>query len=81
MLPRESDSPAYEVKVIPRESYMTSDDWHATVTRKSDGKQLIFISDFLRLLRWKIRRTALDRAFARLDRHEARMARVEEYTT
>lgn len=70
---------AYNVRIIKRPSMMGRDDYHATVTRNSDGKQLIFISDYLRLLRWKTRRPALDRAFARQARYEESVHKVREF--
>jgi len=71
---------AYTVRIVPRSFYMSNDDWHATVTRNSDGKELWFISDWLWLLKWKTRRAGLDRAFAWSDRYEAKLARVEEFS-
>ncbi len=71
--------PAYSVKIVPRSFAMCPDDWHATVVRKSDGKELVFISDYLRVLCWKTRRRALDRTFRRHDRWEAKMAAVREF--
>jgi hypothetical protein len=60
----------YEVATILREGQMVSDDWHATVTRKSDGAQLIFIAPWRWLLKLKVRKKALDRAFRDFDDHE-----------
>lgn len=65
----------YEVRIIRRDFQgQTRDDFHATVTRIADDDQLIFISDYLWLLKWKTRKPALDRAFKRADKHQRKMA-------
>lgn len=64
----------YEVKIIPRDGMgQTKDDYHATVTRISDGKELIFIADWVWLIQWRTRRKALERAFNRSDKHDLKM--------
>jgi hypothetical protein len=68
----------YHVRVVMRDNIMSSDDYHATVTRLSDDTQLVFISDWLWLLNWRTRRKALDRAFNRYDRHKRKLAAIEE---
>lgn len=55
------------------------DDYHATVSRYSDKNQLVFISDWRWLLKWKIRRKALDRAYKRFDKRQRKMAEVERF--
>jgi hypothetical protein len=72
-------SDQYTVRIIRRSFYMTNDDWHATVTRDRDGKQLIFIAAFLWLLKWRVRRSALERAFKSSDSYERKIAEVREY--
>jgi len=67
------------VRIVYRSSYMGPDDWHATVTRRSDGKELVWISAWHWLLRWKLRRSALDRAFRRSDAYERKASRVRTY--
>jgi hypothetical protein len=70
----------YDVRVIARSSCMGPDDYHATVTRRDDGKELVFIGEWMWLLRLRLRRSALDRAFRASDRHEERIARVREFS-
>lgn len=74
-----SDDAAYTVRIVRRSLLMTNDDWHATVTRRSDGKELVFIAAFLWLIKWRVRRAALDRAFHRSDDYERKVARVREF--
>lgn len=50
--------------------------WRADVRRVSDGREIARESRSLALLRWRLRRSALDRAFARLD---ARLAKLREW--
>jgi hypothetical protein len=70
----------YLVEIIQRDGLgQTRDDYHATVTRLIDGQQLIFLSDWKRLLKWKVRRKALDRAFAYQDKRDEKLARKERY--
>lgn len=69
----------YKVKIIMRDGDgQVGDDWHATITRLSDGKQIVSIAAWLWLLKWRTRRAALDRAFARVDRHDTKLAEVRE---
>lgn len=66
---------SYHVKIVMRDGQgQVADDYHATVTRTSDGEQLIFISRWCWLLEWKTRRSALDRAFARSDKRRAKLS-------
>lgn len=67
----------YLIKRTKRCFDQTSDDYHATVTRLSDGKQLIFISNFKRLLTWRLRPKALDRAYRRVDKYERKVKKEE----
>lgn len=70
---------SYDVRIIPRDGMgQINDDWHATVTRRSDGKQLVFIARYRWLIDWKTRREALDRHYRYADKRDAKMARVEE---
>lgn len=55
----------------------TKDDYHATVTRLIDETQLVFLSDYKWVLKWKTRRKALDRAFERFDKRELKLAKKE----
>lgn len=75
----QSCSPAYSIKIVMRDGMgQVNDDWHATITRLSDGKQLVSIAAWLWLLKWRTRRAALDRSFARVDRHDAKLAKIRE---
>jgi hypothetical protein len=71
----------YHVKIILRDGGgQTRDDYHATVTRLKDGVELVWMSDWLWLLKLKIRRGALDRAFKGFDRRKMKLsAEVEEF--
>lgn len=72
--------PTYDVRIVRRDFQgQTDDDWHATITRM-DGKQAIRISNYRWLIKRATRRKALDRLFARIDRHDAKMAEVKEFT-
>jgi hypothetical protein len=70
----------YKVRVIRRKFQQSRDDYHATVTRISDGVELMWTSSFLWLLKWRTRRRALDRWFARYDKREEKLAEVREFT-
>jgi hypothetical protein len=68
----------YSIEIVMRDGMgQTSDDYHATVTRLSDKTQLIFISEWRWLLKWKVRRKALDRAFARYEKHQMRLEEID----
>lgn len=69
----------YDVTIVRRTFQMTNDDYHATVTRKTDGAQLIFIARWMWLLHWSTRRAALESAFARYDKHQKSLARVRRF--
>lgn len=69
----------YHIRIVRRDFQgQTKDDYHSTVTRLSDGVALVWISDWRWLLKWKIRRKALDRAFKSYEKHQAKFAEVEE---
>lgn len=68
----------YHVKIIRRQFDQTSDDWHATVTRLSDGMELIFINYLKWFLKLRTRRFFLDREFAYHDKREAEVDQIEE---
>lgn len=71
----------YRIKIIRRDFQgQTRDDYHATVTRLSDGLKLVWIADWRWLLKWKTRQKALDRAFENYDKHQAKLEEVEEFT-
>jgi hypothetical protein len=77
-LPLETD-PMYDVKIVRRGHGQVGDDWHATITRKSDGKQAIQIASFRWLILRRTRRAALDRLWRRIDRREQAIAEVREF--
>lgn len=69
----------YDVRITMRDGNgQTSDDYHASVKRLSDGVELTWISEWLWLLNWKVRRKALKRAFARYDKRQSKLADVRE---
>lgn len=74
-----SDSKKYHVKIVVRDHQgQIKDDYHATVTRRSDWVELIFISNWKWALKWRIRRKALDREFKYYDKRQKKLAKVEE---
>jgi hypothetical protein len=68
----------YDIKIIKRHFQCSGDDHHATVTRRSDGVELIWISKFRWLLKIYVRRKALDKWFSRYDQRKKELAEVEE---
>lgn len=75
-----ADEVVYTVVVVPRDGMgQVADDYHATVTRHSDGAQLIFISKWRIVLDWRTRSEKLDRAFARYDKRQAKLAEVHRF--
>lgn len=69
----------YHIRIIRREFQQSSDDYHATVTRLKDGLELVWMATWKWHLKFKIRRGALDRAFASYDKRKAKGKQVEEY--
>lgn len=70
----------YHIKIIRRDGQgQIADDYHATVTRLSDGQELVWIAGWMWLLKLKIRRGALDRAFRDFDKREYKLSEVEEF--
>jgi hypothetical protein len=68
----------YEIKIIMRDGGdQTRDDYHATVTRLSDGEQLVFISDWKWLLKLRTSRWRLDREFNYQDYRKKQLAKKE----
>lgn len=68
----------YEVEIIMRDFQgQTRDDYHATVTRLSDGEQLVFISDWKWMLKLKTSRWRLDREFKYHDHRKKKLAKKE----
>ncbi len=72
----------YDIHIIKRDGLgQTRDDYHATVTRSSDGAQTIVISDYLWLLKRRVRRKALDRLYKSIDKREKKFADSEQRFT
>ena len=70
----------YEAIMIRRDGMgQTKDDFHATVTRISDGKQLVIIRDWRWRMHMALRRKPLDRAFKRMDRRDRKLAEGKRF--
>lgn len=70
----------YHIKIVKRDfGGQTGDDYHATVTRLKDGVELVWMATWKWFLKIKIRRGALDRAFADFDKRKAKLSEVEEF--
>lgn len=69
----------YHVRIVRRAFQQSPDDYHATVMRLKDGIELIWMADWKWVLKFKIRRRALDRAFADFDKRQAKLSEVEEF--
>lgn len=69
----------YHIRIVHRAFQQSSDDYHATVMRLKDGAELVWMGDWYWLLKLKIRRGALDRAFAGFDKRKAKLSEVEEF--
>lgn len=70
----------YKIKIIRRDLQQAGDDYHATVTRVSDGKQLVFISKFKFWLKFRTSRRLLDREYKYYAKREKKLAKTEELT-
>lgn len=70
----------YFVEIVRRNLQQSRDDYHATVERMIDGEKLVFISNFKWLLKRKVRRKALDRAFKAYDKREKKLKEKDQYT-
>lgn len=69
----------YHIRIVRREFQQSSDDYHATVMRLRDSTELVWMANWKWVLKIKIRRGALDRAFADFDKRKAKLSEVEEY--
>lgn len=69
----------YHVRIIRREFQQSSDDYHATVMRLKDGVELVWISTWMWVLKFKIRRGAFDRTFEYYDKRKIKGKQVEEF--
>lgn len=68
----------YNIKIITRDNQgIVKDDYHATVTRHSDGKQLIYIAPWRWMLKIQTRHKAIVRDFKYADKREKKLAEVE----
>jgi hypothetical protein len=71
----------YDIKIVRRQFWTVSDDWHATITRRSDGKKLFRERTWLWLLKLELRPVSrLDRMFAAAERYEAEALRTVEWS-
>lgn len=70
---------AYFIRITKRDGLgQVNDDFHAKVTRIADGAELIYIGRFRKVLEWRTRRAALDRAYKYYDKRQKKMAEVKE---
>jgi hypothetical protein len=70
----------YNIKIIMRDGGgQTYDDYHATVTRLSDGEVLLWVNRWKWVLKLHLRRKNLDKQFAIYDKTKAKLAQKEEY--
>lgn len=68
----------YSIKIVTRDHQgQIKDDYHATVTRHSDGKQLVYIAPWRWLLKIKTHRRVLERDFKYADKRAKKLAEVE----
>lgn len=73
-------SDKYEAVVIRRDGGgQTNDDWHATVTRQSDGIELIWISRWRWVLNLQLNPKRVDKAFRRYDERRKVLDKREEF--
>lgn len=71
----------YSIRITMRDFQgQIADDYHATVTRSSDGIELIWISGWFWFLKWQLKPRKIDRAFKRYDKRQEKLSRKEEYT-
>lgn len=69
----------YHTHIVMRNFHgQTPDDYHATVTRLNDDVQLVFFNRWKWWLKWRIRRRAIDRAFKRYDKRQAKLTVTED---
>jgi hypothetical protein len=70
----------YHVRIVKRDGMgQVADDYHATVMRLKDGAELVWIASWKWVLKLKIRRAALDRAFKSFDKNKMKLSEVEEF--
>lgn len=70
----------YHIRIVVRDGQgRTNDDYHATVARRSDGVELIWISDYLWVLNFRLRTRAIQRAFRQYDKRQKKLAQVREF--
>jgi hypothetical protein len=70
----------YHIKIIRRDfGGQAKNDYHATVTRLKDGVELVWMADWQWLLKLRLRRGALNRAFTHYDKSKAKLSEVEEF--
>lgn len=70
----------YHIRIVMRDGQsQTNDDYHATVSRRSDGVELIWISQYLWVLNLRLRTRAINRAFKRYDKRQKKLDEVREF--
>lgn len=79
MIDEEGMIKKYNIRIVKRSFQQTADDYHATVTRLSDGAELIWTNKFRWFLKWHTRRKNLDRWFTKRDKRQEKLAEVEEF--
>jgi hypothetical protein len=71
----------YHVKIIRRDGGgQSEDDYQATVTRSSDQKQIVLISRWLWVLKFRTQRKLLDREYKYYDKREKKFGKTKEFT-
>jgi molybdopterin-biosynthesis enzyme MoeA-like protein len=71
----------YVIEIVRRNGLgQTSDDFHATVTRRSDDVKLVYINRWRWMLKMRLRRRALDRAFRSYEKRQRKLAETEQFT-
>lgn len=70
----------YNVRIVRRNFEQSADDYHATVTRLSDGVEMIWTNKYRWMLKWHTRRKKLDRWFAKRDKRQEKLADVQEFS-
>jgi hypothetical protein len=70
---------AYSVIIVPRSFQEGKGDYHATVTRLTDGAELIFISNWKWRIEAKTRRRYIEKAFARYDKEQLKEGKTRKF--
>jgi hypothetical protein len=71
----------YDVTIIPRAFQGGGKgDYHATVTRLTDGAELIFISNWKWRIEAKTKRRYIEKAFARYDKEQLKQGHTRKFS-